>query len=209
VCADAYRHALSSPFFRAVAAFNSNNASAVPRPPPSGRTPTSAASAASAARMSSVVRTYTRRSPAFPPTARGTPRNPKWALRVPAAAAALAARGPHALALQIHNVWDRANCTRCARSHELLTAGLTPEIDPCAGYYAREDVKAAPEGRCTRNWCTGRVSGGAAEDVLKIHHYVLPRGAKSYRRGGAGDAGGKRDAWEGDVGDEDALRFAP
>jgi hypothetical protein len=205
------------------AAFNSNNASAVPRPPPPAGASSSAAAATSssssaasassaaalAARMSAVVRTYLRRAAAFPPVTRGMPRNPKWALRVPAAAAALAARGPHALALQIHNVWDRANCSRCSRPAALFSAGLTPEIDPCAGYYAREEVKAAPEGRCTRNWCTGKISGGAAEDVLKIHHYVLPRGGKSYRRGGAGDAGGKRDVWEGDVADADALRFAP
>ena len=154
------------------------------------------------------MRTFLRRWRVFPPAGRGMPRNPKWALHVPSAAAALASRGPHALALQIHNVWDRANCSACAAGDALLREGLTPEVDPCAGHYARPEVKDAPEGRCTRNWCTG-ATGWPAEDALKVHHYVLPRGGKSYRRGGAGDAGARRDVVRDDVRDGDALRFAP
>ena len=186
------------------AAFNSNNESSV------ARADADAADAALPAALrpaSAVVRTFLRRGAAFPPVGRGMPRNPKWALRVPLAAAALAARGPHALALQIHNIWDRAACERCASAEALRATGLGAEIDPCAGFYARADVKAAPEGRCTRNWCTGD-SGAVAEGALKVHHYVLPRGAKTYRRGGAGDAGQKRDVRAGDVRDDDALRFA-
>ena len=183
------------------AAFNSNNASAVAAQPlPSGASPFAPSSA--------VTRTYLRRAAAFPPVGKGMPRNPKWALRVPAAAAALATRGPHALALQVHNVWDRAACGRCADVAELRADGLVPEVDPCAGYYALEAVKAAPEGRCTRNWCAGDTSA-VAEGSLKLHHYVLPRGAKPYRRGGTGDAGQRRDVWADDVRDADALRFAP
>ncbi len=196
----------------AAAAFNSNNASAeaAPRGARGAALPFAGGGGdeGGGAPLSSVTRTYLRRSGAFPPTGRGMPRNPKWALRVPAAAAALAARGPHALALQIHNVWDRANCSRCLRPPALRQAGTTPEVDACAGFYAREEAKAAPAGRCTRNWCTGP-SGAVAEGALKVHHYVLPRGAKSYRRHGRGDAGARRDAWEGDVRDGDALRFAP
>jgi hypothetical protein len=172
------------------------------------RTDADAALPSALVASSAVARTFVRRWRVFPPVGRGMPRNPKWALRVPAAAAALAARGPHALALQVHNIWDRASCARCADVAELSADGLVPEVDPCAGYYARADVKAAPEGRCTRNWCTGD-TGAVAENTLKLHHYVLPRGAKSYRRKGAGDAGAKRDVWTDDVRDGDALRFAP
>ena len=218
VCATVRRHGAASscvvPLFLlpkqqhtdacCVAAFNSNNASAALALAP----PASTAAPAPLAATSTVVRTFLRRWRVFPPEGHGMPRNPKWALRVPSAAAALAARGPHALALQVHNIWDRAACARCADAASLRSRGLVPEVDPCAGYYAAEAVKAAPEGRCTRNWCTGD-TGAVAEGTLKLHHYVLPRGAKSYRRKGAGDAGARRDVWQDDVRDDDALRFVP
>lgn len=181
-------------------AFNSNNASAA-LPGSSGSEWPPALRPASA-----LLRTFQRRSPRFPPdpAARGTPRNPKWALHVPAAAAALAARGPHAVALQVHNVWDRASCERCQPLEALLASGTTPEVDTCAGWYARPENKG-PSERCARNLCALPGLGGLGEAQLKLHHYVLP--AKSYRRGG-GDAGGRRDVWAGDVHDGDALRFA-
>jgi len=193
------------------AAFNSNNRSAAPAaaggygrgdtPPPGDSLP---------AARSSVVRTFLRRAGAFPLAQPGTPRNPKWALNVRRAAAALAARGPHAVAPQVHNVWDRASCASCSSLQELLRAGLTPEVDPCAGRLAalKKRGNLSAEAACARNVCAGGAGGIVGEAVLKMHHYVLPRGAKKYRRGGKGDAGSKRDLWVGDVVDLDALRFA-
>ena len=184
--------------------------------------------------QSNLTRTYLRRARIFPPTLKGTPRNPKYALRVIGGVAdSLAVRGAHACSPQIHNVWDRASCQRCLSLPQLLAAGLTPEVDPCAGYYAalksqvidggvtanggapQSDEAAAQqvasnagdEPHCARNICAGGSGGAVGEDVLKVHHYILPVGAKKYRRAGAGDAGAKRDMWDDDVLDDDALRF--
>ncbi len=197
---------------RAPAAFNSNNASSVAHSPVGDGGVTQQGDALPAPR-SAITRTYLRRAARFPPHLPGTPRNPKWALNVRRAAAALALRGPHAVAPQIHNVWDRSACGRCAALPELLRFGLTPEIDPCAGLYAalksnESDAAAAREALCARNVCAGGAGGVVGEAALKMHHYVLPRGAKSYRRAGRGDGGAKRDRWDDDVADEDALRFA-
>ena len=41
-----------------------------------------------------------------------------------------------------------------------------------------------------------------------MHHYILPDG-KSYRKRGAGDRGARRDIWENDTFDGDALVYAP
>ena len=217
-------------------AFNSNAASAVPV--------AAAASQAlglnsTAVPTSRITTTYLRRSRVFPPVAKGTPRNPKYALRVTGGMdARLASKGPHSCAPQIHNVWDRSSCGRCLSLTQLRAAGLTPEVDPCAGYYAAlkaqgegsgwmaaaeaegsevvagadtDDGHVASNGKddahCARNICAGGSGGAVGEAVLKVHHYVLPAGAKSYRRAGAGDAGAKRDMWDDDVLDTDALRF--
>jgi hypothetical protein len=187
---------------------------------------------------SHIATTYLRRSRVFPPVAKGTPRNPKYALHVTGGVdVRLAAKGPHSCAPQIHNVWDRSACGRCLSLAQLLAAGLTPEVDPCAGYYAalktqrdgaaRREAAAEADGsddvggadsddghvasnggddaHCARNICAGGSGGSVGESVLKVHHYVLP--SKSYRRAGAGDAGAKRDMWNDDVLDTDALRF--
>ena len=188
------------------AAYNSNNASALP----------AAADAADPfpqlpAARSRITRTFLRRDSSFPPAAKGTPRNPRWALNVGRAAAELRLRGPQAVAPQVHNVWDRADCARCLRLPALLEQGLGPETDPCCGLYAamRNQSGGGPAGEaaCARNVCAG-ASGVVGEAALRVHHYVLPRGAKLYRRGGKGDGGAKRDVWEGDVRDDAALRFA-
>ena len=219
-----------TPHFPPEPAFNSNNASAVQEPvaPHSGN-PTLLLPRP----RSNLTRTYLRRARVFPPTLKGTPRNPKYALRVIGGVAdSLAVRGAHACSPQIHNVWDRASCQRCLSLPQLLAAGLTPEVDPCAGYYAalksqvidgvtanggapQSDEAAAQqvasntgdEPHCARNICAGGSGGAVGEDVLKVHHYILPVGAKKYRRAGAGDAGAKRDMWDDDVLDDDALRF--
>lgn len=80
-----------------VAAFNSNNASAV-SPGAAG-----------------IVRVFLRRHAPFPPVIMELPRNPKWALNVPFAARELAAGGRHAVVPQVHNLWDRRNCSMCFR----------------------------------------------------------------------------------------------
>jgi len=182
-------------------AYNSNNASAAP--------PVESAVSALPLPRSRITRTFLRRAAAFPLAKAGTPRNPKWALNVPRAGALLRSRGPHAIAPQIHNVWDRASCPRCLALPALLSAGLTPETDPCCGFYAgarnSSSAQLQEESGCARNVCAGGAGGVVGEAALRVHHYVLPRGGKTYRK--RGDAGGKRDELLEDVLDDEALRF--
>jgi len=115
------------------------------------------------------------------------------------------------VAPQVHNVWDRSSCQRCLRLPQLLQAGLTPEVDGCAGELAElrnASEAGAAEASCARNVCAGGSGGVEGEAALRVHHYVLPQGAKAYRRGGKGDRGARRDVWEGDVEDAEALRFS-
>lgn len=41
----------------------------------------------------------------------------------------------------------------------------------------------------------------------QVHHYILPNG-KSYRKKGRGDKGARRDIWDNETVDADALVFA-
>lgn len=160
---------------------------------------------------SRITRTFLRRDSTFPPSAAGTPRNPRWALNVRRAATALRTRGPHAVTPQVHNIWDRSRCSRCSPLEALLASGMTPEVDGCAGELAalrNSSGAGAAEAACARNICAGGAGGVEGEAALRVHHYVLPAGAKSYRRGGRGDGGARRDNWESDVVDEEALRWS-
>ena len=105
---------------------------------------------------------------------------------MPLAAAELAAGGAHAVVPQVHNIWDRRRCALCSGSALLAPPGrgenldldFTPEIHPCAGYYASEDGKRS-----------GRVGAGGAEGGADGDADAEEHEAGAQAGGGGGGAG--------------------